>query len=62
PPYSTHLLQPLDLLVFLVTKTVTRTQRICDLASLNNAAPIKKERFISYYYAAREEAFLERII
>jgi hypothetical protein len=61
PPHSTHLLQPLDLSVFSATKTRYRNQ-IRELASLDDAAPIKKERFITYYHAAREEGFSERVI
>ena len=33
-----------------------------ELASLNNAAPIKKHRFIKYYYKAREEGLTARTI
>jgi hypothetical protein len=61
PAHSTHLLQPLDLSVFSVTKTKYRNQ-IRDLASLDDAAPIKKERFITYYYKAREESFSQKVI
>jgi hypothetical protein len=61
PPRSTYLLQPLDLSVFSVVKLKYRNQ-IRDLASLDDAAPIKKERFISYYHQAREEGFSPRVI
>jgi hypothetical protein len=33
-----------------------------DLASLGNAAAIKKERLIAFYHEAREDGFLERVI
>ena len=45
------MLQPLDLLYFSPIKSKYRKQ-IANLASLNNAAPIKKHRFIKYYYKA----------
>jgi hypothetical protein len=61
PPHSTHLVQPLDLSVFSALKAKYRNQ-VRDLASLDDAAPIKKERFIAYYYRARETAITERVV
>ena len=61
PPHSTHVLQPLDLLCFSAVKLKYREQ-IIDLASLNNAALIKKHRFIKYYHKAREEGLTVRTI
>ena len=37
-------------------------RQIQELASLDDAAPVKKERFIACYYQAREEGFTERVI
>jgi hypothetical protein len=61
PPYASHLLQPLDLAPFLVLKSRYRNE-IQALSALNNAAPIKKERFVVLYNKAREEALLDRVI
>ncbi|KAF1996932.1 CENP-B protein, partial [Amniculicola lignicola CBS 123094] len=61
PVYLSHVLQPLDLAPFSVIKSSYQRQ-IQELASLDNAAPIKKERFIACYYQAREEGFTECII
>ena len=55
------MLQPLDLSCFSPVKLKYREQ-IAELASLNDAAPIKKHRFIKYYYRAREEGLTARII
>ena len=44
-PHSSHVLQPLDLTCFAPIKSRYRRQ-IADLASLDDAAPIKKIRFI----------------
>ena len=51
PPYLTHVLQPLDLLCFSPVK-LKYWEQIAELASLNDAALIKKHRFIKYYYRA----------
>jgi hypothetical protein len=61
PAYSSHVLQPLDLSVFSVVKRFYR-QQIQALSYLNDAAPVKKERFITAYYHARERAITERVI
>jgi len=61
PAHSSHVLQPLDLSVFSVIKRFYR-QQIQALSYLNDAAPIKKERFITAYNAAREGAITERVI
>lgn len=61
PAHASHLLQPLDLAPFSVLKTRYRN-KIRALSALNNAAPVKKERFVISYNKAREEALSERII
>jgi hypothetical protein len=61
PAHCTHVLQPLDLACFSVVKSNYR-QKISDLAALDDAAPVKKEKFIKYYHAAREEALSDRVI
>ncbi|KAF1923886.1 DDE-domain-containing protein [Didymella exigua CBS 183.55] len=61
PAHATHLLQPLDLAPFSVLKTRYRNE-IRALSVLDDAAPIKKERFIVSYNKAREEALSERVI
>ena len=61
PAHTSHVLQPLDLAPFSVIKSSYRRQ-IQELASLDDAAPIKKERFITCYHQAREEGFIERVI
>ena len=52
-PHTSHVLQPLDLSVFKFVKNAYR-DRITDLASIEDSAPIKKIRFIQYYQHARE--------
>jgi hypothetical protein len=52
PAHSSHILQPLDLSPFSVIKKKYRRQ-ISELASLDDAAPVKKERFIRCYHEAR---------
>lgn len=49
PAHTSHLLQPLDLAPFLVIKSKYRHQ-IQELSLINNAALVKKERFISSYH------------
>ena len=61
PPHASHLLQPLDLAPFSVLKSEYRAS-IRALSALDDAAPIKKERFISSYYHARERGLSERVI
>ena len=61
PPHASHLLQPLDLAPFSVLKSRYRN-RIQALSALDNAAPIKKERFVVSYNKAREEALSDRVI
>ncbi|KAI0993681.1 hypothetical protein K3495_g14503, partial [Podosphaera aphanis] len=61
PPHSSHVLQPLDLAPFSVLKTKYRSE-IAALSVLNDAAPIKKERFVVSYNKAREEGLSERVI
>ena len=61
PAHSSHVLQPLDLSVFLVVKRFYRNQ-IQELSHLDDAAPVKKERFITAYYNAREAAITERVV
>jgi hypothetical protein len=61
PPHSSHVLQPLDLAPFSVVKSKYRDQ-IRSLSALDDAAPVKKERFISSYKLARDEGLSERVI
>jgi len=61
PAHSSHVLQPLDLSVFSVVKRFYRNQ-IQELSHLDDAAPVKKERFITAYYNAREAAITERVV
>ncbi|KAI0999312.1 hypothetical protein K3495_g8884 [Podosphaera aphanis] len=58
PPHSSHVLQPLDLAPFSGLKTKYRSE-IAALSMLNDAAPIKKERFVVPYNKAREEGLSE---
>ena len=55
------MLQPLDLSVFSVVKRFYRNQ-IQELSHLDDAAPVKKERFITAYYNAREAAITGRVV
>jgi hypothetical protein len=61
PPHASHVLQPLDLAPFSVLKSGYRAE-IRALSALNDAAPVKKERFISSYYHAREIGLSERVV
>jgi hypothetical protein len=61
PAHASHLLQPLDLAPFSVVKSRYRNE-IRALSALNDAAPIKKERFVTSYNKAREEGLSERVI
>ena len=53
-PYSSHVLQPLDLACFSAIKSWYRAQ-IADLARFEDSAPIKL-RFVGYYHKARDES------
>jgi hypothetical protein len=61
PAHSSHLLQPLDLAAFSVLKSRYR-QEISALSALDDAAPVKKEHFVTCYNKAREDSFNERVI
>jgi hypothetical protein len=61
PPHSIHVLQPLDLSCFSPVKSRYRSH-IAALASLDDAAPVKKYRFIKYYHLAREEGLTLKTI
>ncbi|KAI1004118.1 hypothetical protein K3495_g4091 [Podosphaera aphanis] len=61
PPHSSHVLQPLDLGVFSPLKQRYRSI-ISDLAYLDDAAPIKKRRFLTAYKQARTEALTSRVL
>jgi hypothetical protein len=61
PAHTSHLLQPLDLAPFSVLKSQYRRQ-ITKLSTLNDAAPVKKERFVVAYNQAREEGLSDRVI
>jgi hypothetical protein len=53
-PYLSHVFQPLDLAYFKPLKSRYRSQ-ITALAQYEDAAPVKKIRFIHYYKKARDE-------
>ena len=61
PAHASHLLQPLDLAPFSVVKSRYRNE-IRALSALDDAAPVKKERFVTSYNKAREEGLSERVI
>lgn len=61
PAHSSHVLQPLDLSCFAPVKSIYRKE-IADLATLDDAAPVKKNRFIKAYFKARIEGLTERTI
>jgi hypothetical protein len=61
PAHSSRVLQPLDLSVFSVVKRFYR-QQIQALSYLDDAAPVKKERFITAYYHVRERAITKKVI
>ena len=54
PPHSSHILQPLDLAAFSPTKRLYRSH-IAELSRIDDAAPVKKARFLTCYYQARLE-------
>jgi hypothetical protein len=61
PPHSSHVTQPLDLTCFSPVKSKYR-QAIADLASLDDAAKVKKWRFIECYRFARDEGLTPKTI
>jgi hypothetical protein len=61
PAHTSHVLQPLDLGTFASVKLKYRTL-IRDLSYLDDAAPIKKRRFIQCYEQTREDVLTPRII
>lgn len=61
PANASHILQPLGLAPFSVVKGAYRS-RIQDLAVLDDAAPVKKERFIQIYKEARDKGLSSRVI
>ena len=61
PAHASHLLQPLDLAPFSVIKSHYR-DAIRALSALNDAAPIKKERFVVSYNLAQEEGLTLKTI
>jgi hypothetical protein len=61
PAHSCHILQPLDLGTFSPLKPRYR-KKISDLAYLDDAAPVKKGRFIQAYQKSRTETFTPRIL
>jgi hypothetical protein len=61
PPHSSHITQPLDVTCFSPLKTLYR-QIITDLAALDDASKVKKERFLAAYKDARDKALLPRTI
>ena len=60
PPHTPHVLQPLDLGVFSPLKTRYR-RNIADLSTLDDSAPVKKQRFVSCYNLARKEALTPKV-
>jgi hypothetical protein len=61
PPHTSHVTQPLDLSCFSPIKGRYRKE-IQELASLDDSAKVKKERFISAYNKARTESLTSRTI
>ena len=61
PPHSFHILQPLDLSIFSALKRRYRAT-VLELSTLDDAAPVKKSRFIQAYCKARKETFSSRVI
>ena len=61
PAHTSHVLQPLDLSVFSQIKRSYRAQ-IETLSALEDAAPIKKIRFVQYYHQARQDALRSKYI
>jgi hypothetical protein len=61
PPYTLHVLQPLDLSVFSSLKSHYRTE-LSQLAFLTDSSPLGKQNFLACYSKARKEALTARII
>ena len=61
PAHSSHVLQPLDLGTFSPLKAHYRAE-IAALSFLDDAAPVKKVRFIQCYFRARSECLVPRIL
>ena len=61
PPYTSHVLQPLDLSVFSSLKSYYRTA-VSHLALLTDSSPIGKQNFLACYSKARKEALSTKII
>ena len=61
PSHSFHILQPLELGIFGPLKSRYR-QEIDSLVALDDAAPVKEQGFIQFYYRARKETFTPRIL
>jgi hypothetical protein len=61
PPHASHILQPLDLAPFSAVKSRYQDQ-IRALLALDDAAPIKKERFVISYNQAQEAGLSEQVI
>jgi len=59
PSHTSHVLQPLDLANFSPLKSKYRAQ-IADLAAFDNAAYVKKERFVKAYAKARQDSLSAR--
>ena len=61
PAHSSHVLQPLDLGTFSPLKS-RYCKDIADLAHLDDAAPVKKRRFVEAYQKAYAEIFTTRTL
>lgn len=61
PAHTSHVLQPLDLGVFAPLKSRYRSE-ISKLSSLDDASPVKKQRFVTCYNLARKETFTPRLL
>ncbi|KAI1002841.1 hypothetical protein K3495_g5365 [Podosphaera aphanis] len=61
PAHSSHVLQPLDLGVFAPLKSQYPRQ-IADLAKLDNASAVKKQKFVTCYQDARNDTFNPRLL
>ena len=61
PPYTSYVLQPLDLLVFSALKSLYRKE-VGYLTLLTDSSPIRKQNFLNCYQKARKEALLAKNI